>query len=133
MAPRLKQIGERHIYPGPSFATKRRLLREARALLITSLADETSSLVAMEAAASGTPVIAFRRGALPEVVQENVTGFVVADVAGAVEACGRIETISNAACTARAQENFSSGKMADGYLSLYTRILQAAAEDVGGR
>ena len=47
----------------PPAELKRRLLREAQALLITSLAEETSSLVAMEAAASGTPVIAFRKGA----------------------------------------------------------------------
>ena len=132
VAPRLKQMTNATFISAPSFATKRKLLREARALLITSLVDETSSLVAMEAAASGTPVIAFRRGALPEVVRENETGFVVEDVAGAVEACGRIETISNAVCTARAQENFSSGKMADGYLSLYTRILQATEKTLVG-
>ena len=50
------------------------------------------------------------------------------DIASAVEACGRIGTISNTACAAHAQENFSSTKMADGYLSLYTKILQAADE-----
>jgi glycosyltransferase involved in cell wall biosynthesis len=124
VAPRLQQSGNATFISAPSFATKRRLLREAQALLITSLADETSSLVAMEAAASGTPVIAFRRGALPEVVRENETGFLVGDIAGAVEACGRIKAISNTACAAHAQENFSSTKMADGYLSLYTKILQ---------
>ena len=124
VAPRLQQMANATFISAPSFATKRKLLREAEALLITSLADETSSLVAMEAAASGTPVIAFRRGALPEVVREEVTGFVVDDIAGAAEACGRIEAISNIACAAHAQENFSSAKMADGYLSLYTKILQ---------
>ena len=128
VAPRLKQMANATFVSAPSFATKRRLLREAQALLITSLADETSSLVAMEAAASGTPVIAFRRGALPEVVKKDVTGFMVEDVAGAVEACGRIETMSNAACMAYAQENFSSTKMADGYVDLYKRILQTLAE-----
>ena len=73
-------------------------------------------------------MIAFRRGALPEVVKENETGFVVEDVTGAVEACGRIKTICNAACAAHAQENFSSAKMADGYADLYARILQTAME-----
>ncbi len=128
VSPRLQQSANATLISAPSFAIKRRLLREARALLITSLADETSSLVAMEAAASGTPVIAFRRGALPEVVKENVTGFVVEDVTSAVEACYRIDTISNAACAAHAQQNFSSTKMADGYANLYARILQTAAE-----
>lgn len=128
VAPRLQQSANATLVSTPSFATKRRLLREARALLITSQADETSSLVAMEAAASGTPVITFRRGALPEVVKEGVTGFVVEDVASAMEACGRIQTIRNAVCVAHAQENFSSAKMADDYADLYSRILQTPME-----
>jgi glycosyltransferase involved in cell wall biosynthesis len=133
VAPRLQQMAHATFISAPSFATKRRLLCEAEALLITSLADETSSLVAMEAATSGTPVIAFRRGALPEVVREGVTGFVVDDIASAVEACGRIKAISNTACAAHAQENFSSAKMADGYLSLYTKILKTEKTLVGAK
>jgi len=128
VTPRLQQMANATFISAPSLATKRRLLREAQALLVTSLADETSSLVAMEAAASGTPVIAFRRGALPEVVKEDVTGFVVEDVAGAVEACGRVDAISRAICAVHAQENFSSAKMADRYSDLYARILQTSVE-----
>ncbi len=71
----------------PSAELKRRLLREAQALLITSLAEETSSLVAMEAAASGTPVVAFSKGAHGEVVREGVTGFLVEDPDQAVLPC----------------------------------------------
>ncbi|MCU6550980.1 glycosyltransferase, partial [Klebsiella pneumoniae] len=56
---------------------KRRLLSAARALLIPSLAPETSSLVAMEALACGTPVIGFRTGALPDLIEPGVTGFIV--------------------------------------------------------
>ena len=52
----------------PLFSAKSHLLRNARALLLTSTAEETSSLVAMEAMACGTPVIAIRRGAFPEIV-----------------------------------------------------------------
>jgi glycosyltransferase involved in cell wall biosynthesis len=128
VAPRLKAVPNATFIASPSFEIKRKLLQEAQALLITSLAEETSSLVAMEAAASGTPVIAFRRGALPEVVKDGVTGFVVDDIGGAVEACSRIDTISNAACKAHAKENFSSAKMADGYAQLYARILKSAIE-----
>jgi glycosyltransferase involved in cell wall biosynthesis len=128
VAPRLKRIPNAAYINSPSFEIKRKLLQETQVLLITSLADETSSLVAMEAAASGTPVIAFRRGALPEVVKDGVTGFVVDDIGGAVEACSRLQSISDHACRAHAQENFSSAKMADGYMQLYARILQSATE-----
>jgi glycosyltransferase involved in cell wall biosynthesis len=128
VAPRLKRVANATFISAPSFEAKRKLLQEAQALLITSHAEETSSLVAMEAAASGTPVIAFRRGALPEVVKDGVTGFVVEDIQDAVEACNRVETISNAACRVHGQENFSSAKMADGYAQLYARILQGATE-----
>lgn len=63
--PCLERMPNAVFKPSPSAEEKRRLLRKAKAVLVTSLVDETSSLVAMEAAASGTPVIAFRRGALP--------------------------------------------------------------------
>ena len=123
VAPRLKHMANATFISAPSLAAKRKLLREAQALLVTSLAAETSSLVAMEAAASGTPVIAFRRGALPEIVREGTTGFVVEDVARAVEACSRIDTISNAACEAYARKNFSGNTMAEGYTKLYSKKL----------
>ncbi len=64
----------------PLFEDKVALLRNARALLLTSTAEETSSLVAMEAMACGTPVIAMRRGAFPEIVAHGETGFIVDDV-----------------------------------------------------
>lgn len=111
----------------PSDSLKRKLLREARAVLITSQVDETSSLVAMEAAASGTPVIAFRRGALAEVVQEGVTGFLVESVEEAVLALRRTERIIPADCVRHAQGNFSGSRMADGYAALYARSLKEQA------
>jgi glycosyltransferase involved in cell wall biosynthesis len=123
VAPRLKQMANATFISAPSLAAKRKLLQETQALLVTSLAAETSSLVAMEAAASGTPVIAFRCGALPEVVRENVTGFVVKDVPAAVEACCRVDTLSNAACAAYARKNFSGNTMAEGYTKLYSKKL----------
>lgn len=121
--PRLAQMPNAEFVQSPSFEQKRALLRQSKAVLITSLVDETSSLVAMEAAASGTPVIAFRRGALPEIVSEGATGFLVDGVEEALEALERIEMIEPANCVAHAQRHFSSGKMADGYEWLYERIL----------
>ena len=106
----------------PPAELKRRLLLEAKALLITSLAEETSSLVAMEAAASGTPVIAFRRGALAEVVRDGVTGFLVEGVADAAPALQQLSRICPVACARHARENFSASKMADQYSRLYERL-----------
>jgi glycosyltransferase involved in cell wall biosynthesis len=123
VAPRLKRVSGAEFVSTPSMQQKLELLLKARALLITSQVDETSSLVAMEAAASGTPVIAFRHGALAEVVRDGVTGFVVESLEQAVEACGRVQEISSEACIAHAQENFSSQRMADGYSQLYRRVL----------
>jgi glycosyltransferase involved in cell wall biosynthesis len=125
VAPRLRSIPNARFISAPPAELKRRLLREAQALLITSLAEETSSLVAMEAAASGTPVVAFRRGALREVVREGVTGFLVEDVSKAVSALRQVGSIRPAVCVQHAQENFSAAKMAERYSQVYERLSQS--------
>ena len=107
----------------PTLAHKIRLLSHARALLVPSLADETSSLVAMEAAASGTPVIAFRRGALPKVVRQGVTGFLVDSVDEMAHAVTYLNEIRPAACRHHAEQEFSAARMAEDYESLYRRML----------
>jgi glycosyltransferase involved in cell wall biosynthesis len=122
VAPRLREIPDAEFISAPTAELKRRLMREARALLITSLADETSSLVAMEAAASGTPVVAWRRGALPEVVKDGVTGFLVEDAAEGVVALQKVSGIDPKACVRSAQENFSAAKMAERYSALYEQL-----------
>ncbi len=122
VAPRLRAMSNARFISAPPAELKRRLLRESQALLITSLAEETSSLVAMEAAASGTPVIAFRRGALPEVVREGVTGFLVEDSDQALLALQNISSISSETCLQHAQKNFSASEMAKKYSSLYDRL-----------
>lgn len=125
IVPRLRQTPGSVFVSSPSFHQKCDLLRQARALLITSQAAETSSLVAMEAAASGTPVVAFRRGALPEVVQDGITGFLVDSVEEAVAACARLSTISSEVCFSYARENFNSARMAEGYAQLYAQVLSS--------
>lgn len=103
-------------------AAKRRLLAEARCVLIPSTARETSSLVAMEALASGTPVIAYRSGALPSIVDDGVTGFLVDDVTSMAAAIERIETIDPAVCRRVACERFPLKRTTDAYLDLYHRL-----------
>jgi glycosyltransferase involved in cell wall biosynthesis len=113
---------------GPAgFARKRRLLSGARCLLVPSLAPETSSLVAMEALACGTPVVAFRSGALPEVVEHGVTGFVVDDEREMAEAIREVHRIDPETCRAAARERFSIQRTAARYLSLYARLASARA------
>jgi glycosyltransferase involved in cell wall biosynthesis len=125
IAPRVQGTSNARLVASPSFEHKRRLLCEAQAVLITSLVDETSSVVAMEAAASGTPVIAFHRGALPEVIEDRVTGFLVQDTNEAVSALQQIHQISAQRCASHAHKNFSSKSMADGYAALYRRLLNS--------
>jgi glycosyltransferase involved in cell wall biosynthesis len=106
----------------PSFADKSNLLQNARAVLLTSTVNETSSLVAMEAMACGTPVVAFRRGAFPEVVQDGVTGFVIDDIPGMVGAIGQVREIRAEACRQRVEREFSAARMAGDYERLYDRL-----------
>jgi glycosyltransferase involved in cell wall biosynthesis len=107
----------------PTPAQKIRLLSRARALLVPSLADETSSLVAMEAAACGTPVIAFRRGALPEVVRHGITGFLVDSVEEMAQAVAQLDEIKPVICRLQSEQKFSATQVAEDYESLYRRIL----------
>ena len=108
----------------PGFAEKVKLLSRARALLVTSLVAETSSLVAMEAMACGTPVVAFRRGALPEVVEDRVTGFLVDTPEEMVSALASTSTIDARSCRAHVERKFFAARMADDYESMYRRILE---------
>ncbi len=110
---------------GPvGFARKRRLLSAARCLLIPSLAPETSSLVAMEALACGTPVVAFPSGALPDIVEHGRTGFLVRDVREMAAAIGAVDTLDPELCRATARERFSDTRMTREYFALYERVLK---------
>ncbi len=110
----------------PTLETKIRLLSKARAVLVPSLVDETSSLVSMEAMACGTPVIGFRRGAIPEVVQDELTGLLVDNVEAMAEAVWHVGDINPRACRAHVEENYSSSRMAEDYESLYERVLASS-------
>ncbi|MCU1311869.1 MAG: glycosyl transferase, group 1 [Candidatus Angelobacter sp.] len=124
IAPRLQRLGSQaQFVKSPSFATKLELLRNAKAVVITSTAEETSSLVAMEAAACGTPVIAFRRGALSEVVESGVSGMLVRTEEQMCAALEAIHRIQPSACRDRAEKNFSAERMASDYERMYGKVL----------
>ncbi len=112
-------LDDRRRYRGPvGRIDKSRLLRQSKALLVPSLAPETSSLVAMEAISAGTPVIAFDSGALPEVVEHGVTGFIVhseEEMAEAIDNVGELSVQS---------DRYSASSMTANYLSLYERLIK---------
>ncbi|MFL5334597.1 MAG: glycosyltransferase [Geminicoccaceae bacterium] len=110
-------------YVGPlGFVAKRRLLGAARCVLVPSLVAETGSLVAMEALACGTPVIAFPNGALADVVEDGKVGFLVSDWREMTAAIPRSGSIDPEACRAAARSRFSALRMVDRYLDLYRRL-----------
>lgn len=115
-----KRLDICHEFLGPLSQDHRRdLLMQAKCLLHPTLAPETSSLVAMEAAAVGTPVIAYRSGALPEIVQDGVTGFLVEGVGEMAEAIREAHTISAQACRETAERRFTRERMVKRYFELY--------------
>jgi glycosyltransferase involved in cell wall biosynthesis len=105
---------------------KSAFLGQARALLFPIDWPEPFGLVMIEALACGTPVIAFRRGSVPEVIEHGVTGFIVDDVEEAVEATRRVDTLDRAACRAAFERSFTVGRMASDYVQLYLRLLAGA-------
>jgi glycosyltransferase involved in cell wall biosynthesis len=79
----------------------------------------------IEAMACGTPVIAFRRGSVPEVIDEGVTGFIVDTEDEAVAAIERIGELDRLRVRARFEERFTARRMAEDYLRHYERLLQS--------
>ncbi len=112
---------------------KSAFLGNARALLFPIDWEEPFGLVMIEAIACGTPVIAFRRGSVPEIIEPGVTGFVVDTVDEAVAALGRIDTLSRTRCRQRFERRFTASRMACDYLTVYRRLLkEREADDTKG-
>jgi glycosyltransferase involved in cell wall biosynthesis len=93
------------------------ILGGAAALLHPIDFDEPFGLSVVESMIGGTPVVAYPRGALPEILDEGVTGRLVRDVDQAVAAVHSIHTIDRAGCRARASDRFSAGRMVADYLA----------------
>ena len=103
-------------------------LGEAYALLFPIDWPEPFGLVMIEALACGTPVIAYRRGSVPEVLEDGVTGWIVEGLEEAVQAVERVATISRTRCRQVFEERFSASRMAQDYLRIYLRLLEGETE-----
>jgi glycosyltransferase involved in cell wall biosynthesis len=106
---------------------KQEFLGRAGALLFPIEWPEPFGLVMIEAMANGTPVIAFRRGSVPEILDEGVTGFVVDGVDAAVAAVSRAAGLDRHAIRNRFEERFSVERMARDYIQLYSDLLRRSS------
>jgi glycosyltransferase involved in cell wall biosynthesis len=88
---------------------------------------EPFGLVLIEAMATGTPVIAFGCGSVPEIIEDGFTGFIVDDIAGAVAAVPLTKQLDRRAIRRRFEERFTADRMARDYLALYRRVLLGGA------
>ena len=103
---------------------RNRLLGKACALLHPIQFDEPFGLSIVESMACGTPVIAFDRGSMPELIENGQNGFLVSNVNEAVEAVARIKAIDRAACRRHVERRFTVERMIDEYINVYERILK---------
>jgi glycosyltransferase involved in cell wall biosynthesis len=118
------ELNDQIQYIGPAGPEKRNaLLGKACALLHPINFNEPFGMSVAEAMLCGTPVIAFNKGSMPELIQHEKTGFLVNTVDEAVEAVSAIGNLKRMDCREWAAANFSSEKMVDDYLGLYERIL----------
>ncbi|MDX9776158.1 MAG: glycosyltransferase family 4 protein [Petrimonas sp.] len=113
------------VFVGSSGPEKRdKLLKNAFALLHPINFNEPFGLSVAEAMFCGTPVVAFEKGSMPELIQHGKTGFLVHTIDEAVDALNNIPEINRSYCRRWAEKNFSREKMVEDYIQIYTSILQ---------
>jgi glycosyltransferase involved in cell wall biosynthesis len=105
-------------------AQKPEFLSGAHALLFPIDWPEPFGLVMIEAMACGTPVVAFNRGSVPEVIDHGVTGFIVHDEASAIAAVRRLDELDRGTVRRTFERRFTSRRMAEDYLDLYTELCE---------
>ena len=104
---------------------KEEFLGKAYALLFPIDWPEPFGLVMIEAMACGTPVVAWRCGSVPEVIEEGVSGFIVESIEEAVEAVARVGELKRILCRKAFERRFTSEVMAQNYLRVYERVFEA--------
>ena len=109
-------------------AEKAEFLGHAIALLFPIEWPEPFGLVMIEAMACGTPVVAFRHGSVPEIIDPGVTGFIVDSIEEAVRAARDAAGLDRRACRRRFDQRFTADLMAANYLAVYQRLIHRAAE-----
>lgn len=107
------------------------LLRSAD-LVVSTCTYEPSGATSLRAMACGTPVVAYRRGSMPEVVDEGVTGYLARDVESAISAVPRAVRLDRAAVHARAVARFGADRMVEDYLRTYEALLRSASTSPSG-
>lgn len=101
-----------------------KLLGDAKALLYPLEWDEPFGLIMAEAMACGTPVIAYHRGSVPELIRDGVTGFIVDSIGAMIGAMKDIDRIDRAECRRHAEKQFSVRHMADKYEEVYAKLIK---------
>jgi glycosyltransferase involved in cell wall biosynthesis len=119
--------GDRVVFLGSVGPARRAEVLGAAAALIHPIHfDEPFGLSVVEAMVCGTPVVAYRRGSMAEVVDDGVTGYLAFDVASAADAVTRAVLLDRAAVHARAASRFASDRMVDDYLTLYRSVIASS-------
>ena len=118
LSEKIKYVGEL------DFAAKNKYYKNARAFLMPIKWEEPFGMVVVEALACGTPVIAYNRGAMPELIDNGVNGFLVDDVVGMIEAEKQLAKIDSQSCK-KSAENFSLKRMVGQYVKYYDEIIIA--------
>lgn len=131
IAPRLREAGERVTYLGHmEHEAVWKLMGQSSGLLFPGEWDEPFGLAAVEAMAAGTPVIAFRSGAVPEIIRDGETGFIVdpGDITRAAALVERLPAISRARCREHTETNFGFERMIEEYERVYNGVVQSTVK-----